>query len=77
MENDLERLADGFSTMIMKGLGSRSQFALRTSIDADHSEGITGACVLWIPSRFADRLDVTFTIGDVELLSRWEAGARK
>lgn len=55
------------------GIGSRSQFALRTAADAAGTEGIGGVIVIKIPPKCKDYVDVDFTIGVVEVVSRWSA----
>lgn len=57
--------------MILKGMGQRSRWALRTSLDAADTEGVAGICVLRIPPKEKDYIDVTFTVGAVDVVSRW------
>jgi hypothetical protein len=72
-EAELKELADRVALVIVKGLGSRSRWALRTSLDAVETDGIAGICVVKIPPKSKDFIDVTFTVGDVDIISRWSA----
>lgn len=70
-ETELQTLAERLAGMILRGMGTRSRWALRTSLDAAETEGVAGICVLRIPPKERDRIDVTFTVGNVDVVSRW------
>ena len=57
--------------IIGKGMGQRSKWALGAARDARTTDGIAGLLVLKIPSKVGDFVDVTFTCGIVEVVSRW------
>lgn len=52
-------------------VGARSRWALNAAADAAGTEGIAGCLVVQIPSHCSDYVDVIFTIGTVEMVSRW------
>lgn len=66
-----EDLALELGRLLMKGMGARSKWALGAAIQAAHTEGIGGVCVLQIPSKAKDYIDITFTCGIVDVISRW------
>lgn len=70
-EDELNDLARRLGERILAGLGTRSRWALRTSLDAAETEGVVGIMVLRIPPKTKDYLDVTFTVGQVDVVSRW------
>lgn len=71
-ETELTALATRLGDMILRGLGTRSIWALRTSLDAADTEGVAGICVLRIPPKKKDYLEVNFTVGSsVDVVSRW------
>jgi hypothetical protein len=72
-DKELRILGDRLSELIAEGLGSRSTWALRAAIDAAQSKDVAGVLVIKIPPNTKDRLDVTFTIGVVDVISRWSA----
>jgi hypothetical protein len=72
-EKELRELAERAALAIIKGMGPRSRWAMRTSLDALDTEGVGGICVVKIPPKSKDFIDVTFTVGDVDVISRWSA----
>lgn len=71
-ETELQDLARRVGEVIIRGLGTRSTWALRTALDAAETEGVAGMCVMKIPAKSKEFVDVTFTIGRVDLISRWD-----
>lgn len=69
----LEALASNLGQMVLKGLGQRSRWALRTTLDAARTDGIAGVCVLRIGTREKDFTDITFTVGSVEITHHWKS----
>lgn len=57
--------------VIAAGMGSRSRWALNAAAEAAGTEGIAGVVVIKIPAKGKDYVDITFTIGMVEVVSRW------
>lgn len=57
--------------IIDSGVGARSRWALNAAAEAARTEGIAGILVLKIPPKGKDYVDITFTIGQVEVVSRW------
>lgn len=74
-EGGLGNLAEALGNLIMKGLGTRSAWALETALRAAETEGITGVCVVQIPAKNKDYAEITFTVGTVDVVSRWGVGA--
>lgn len=69
--DELTQLANRLAEIIVRGLGTRSQWALRTALDAADTEGIAGLAVLRVPPKNKDFIDITFTVGTVDVISRW------
>lgn len=69
----LELLAQRLGEKILAGLGPRSQWALRTALDAMDTDGVAGVLVVTVPAKCKERLDVSFTVGTVDVISRWGA----
>lgn len=65
--NDLAALA----RIIEAGVPARSRWALNAAAEAAITEGIGGILVVQIPPKGKDLVDITFTIGMVEVVSRW------
>lgn len=70
-----QALAEQLGLALMKGMGARSRWALKAAIEAADTEGLGGVCVLMIPTKTKDYIDVTFTCGTVDVISRWGAPA--
>jgi hypothetical protein len=70
-DEELDALATRLGDQVRAGLGTRSRWALRAALDAAEAEGIAGVLVLQISPKVKDHPEVQFTIGDVELISRW------
>lgn len=70
-EQELTALAERFARLVLQGMGARSRWALRTCLDAAETEGVAGTCVLRVPTRSKDYVDVNFLIGVADLVSRW------
>lgn len=70
-EQELKDLADRMAMTILKGLGTRSRWALRTGLDAAETDGISGVCVLQFPPKGNDHIDIAFTAGAVDVITRW------
>lgn len=58
-------------TELLAELGARSRFALSTAVDAARTEGIAGVLVVKFPPRSKDHPECQFTIGTVDVISRW------
>lgn len=58
--DELEQLAVDLTRIILKGLGARSKWALKTAIDAAGTEGVSGICTLHIPVRAKDEVELVF-----------------
>lgn len=71
-DEELEQLAERMGELIRRGMGARSRWALRAALDAAEVDGVAGLVTLNVPARKA-RCDVSFTIGTVEVVQRWEA----
>ena len=54
-----------------QGLGARSRWALTAAAEAAKTEGIGGILVVRIPPKGKELVDMSFTIGKVEVISRW------
>lgn len=64
-------LQDKISELLSRSTGPRSRWALQTAIAAAETEGVAGVFIVKIPPRSKDYLDVTFTVGTVDVISRW------
>lgn len=53
-------------------LGTRSRWALETALEAAEAESVSGVLIFQIPSRVKDRLEVHFTAGTCDVVTRWE-----
>lgn len=70
-DDELETLASKIADLVRHGMGSRSQWALRTALDAAETEGVAGVLSLQLPGKCKEQPEVMFTIGTVELVQRW------
>lgn len=52
-------------------IGDRGLWALRAAADAARTDGIVGAIIVKIPSTPKDFIDITFTNGAVDVVTRW------
>jgi hypothetical protein len=71
--DEIEGLADRLAEQITKGLGVRSAWALKAALDAGDADGVAGVIVFTIPAKCKDHVDVSFTIGTVDITTRWSA----
>lgn len=55
-------------------LGARSRWALQAGVDAADADSVSGILVIEIPSRVKDYLEVSFTAGDCDVVTRWGGG---
>lgn len=73
-QGELRELAELLAeALVASGLGGRSRWALRTALDAARTDGIAGMLCLAVPPRPNDRMDVSFIIGPVDVITRWGA----
>lgn len=66
----MEELVEQLAGILGDRLGQRSRWALRTAADARQVEGIPGCVVIMLPSSTREFVDVTFTTGVVEAVTR-------
>ena len=71
-QDGLEALGKRLAERIIQGLGTRSAWALRAAVDAGETPDIAGIIVIKVPPKNSDRLDITFTIGTVDVTTRWD-----
>ncbi len=64
------RLAD---LLHENNLGTRSRWALETALAAAEVESVGGVLVIAIPPRTKERLEVHFTAGLCDVVTRWGA----
>jgi hypothetical protein len=74
-QHELDELAQKLAETILRGLGTQSKWALRTALDAAGTEGIPGHLSVRIPPRVKDYLDIRFTVGQVDIITRWDGAA--
>lgn len=65
--SDLAALA----RIIDAGVPARSRWALVAAAEAARTEGIGGVLVIKIAPKSKDYVDISFTIGMVEIVNRW------
>jgi hypothetical protein len=71
LQQQLDELTNKLGEILGGGMGQRSKWALNSAHDASKTDGITGMLVIKIPSRSKDHVDISFTCGLVEVVSRW------
>lgn len=72
-DDDVEELALRMADFVRRDAGARSRWALRTALDALDTEGISGALTFQIPAREKDRPEISFVVGNVDIITRWGA----
>lgn len=73
-QHEVRQLADRLAEMLLsRGVGGRSRWALRTALDAAETGGVAGMMCIAISGKGKDHLDVSFTVGEVDLITRWSA----
>lgn len=70
-DGELEDLATKLGHLVLRGLGARSAWALNAACSAAEVDGIAGVIAIKIPARKKDYIDVVFTAGAVDVVSRW------
>lgn len=63
--------AELVNMILAAGLGARSRWALKAAADAAGTEGIGGVLVIQIPPKGKDHCEMSFTIGTVEVTTKW------
>lgn len=68
---DDEAIAARMAKLVGGGLGTRSRWALETALSAVEAESVGGFLIFEIPSRTKDRVEVHFTAGRCDVVTRW------
>lgn len=59
------------SELLLRGMGSRSEFHLRVAMEAASREGVGGVIAIQIPSKGKGLAECVYTTGVVEISARW------
>lgn len=69
--NHEELLARFMELLAEDKLGTRSKWALETGVNAADAESVSGVLTIEVPPKVKDRLEVSFTTGECDVVTRW------